>query len=47
MGGMLSATVLGVFFIPLLYVGLRKVFKYKPPAALTDDPPAHDGEPNG
>jgi multidrug efflux pump len=34
MGGMISATVLGVFFIPLLYVGLRRVFKYKPPVHL-------------
>ncbi|WP_419785654.1 efflux RND transporter permease subunit [Pseudodesulfovibrio sp.] len=30
MGGMIAATILGVFFIPLLYVGLRKVFKFKP-----------------
>jgi len=36
MGGMISATVLGVFFIPLLYVGLRRVFKYKPPLYLAD-----------
>ena len=43
MGGMLSATILGVFFIPLLYVGLRKVFKYKPPAALRDELQAGDG----
>ncbi|MGE4424635.1 MAG: efflux RND transporter permease subunit [Pseudodesulfovibrio sp.] len=38
MGGMISATVLGVFFIPLLYVGLRRVFKYKPPQHLEKDP---------
>ncbi|MDD3313035.1 efflux RND transporter permease subunit [Pseudodesulfovibrio sp.] len=30
MGGMIAATVLGIFFIPLLYVALRKVFKFKP-----------------
>ncbi len=29
LGGMIAATVLGVFFIPLLYVALRKVFKFK------------------
>ncbi|MBB3426771.1 multidrug efflux pump [Rhizobium sp. BK312] len=27
MGGMISATVLGVFFIPLLFVSVRRVFK--------------------
>ncbi|MDE1157045.1 MAG: efflux RND transporter permease subunit [Neorhizobium sp.] len=27
MGGMISATVLGVFFIPLLFVTVRKIFK--------------------
>ncbi|WP_272701410.1 efflux RND transporter permease subunit [Desulfovibrio sp. Fe33] len=36
MGGMIAATILGIFFIPLLYVALRKVFKYKP--AHRDDP---------
>jgi len=30
MGGMIAATILGIFFIPLLYVALRKVFKFKP-----------------
>jgi multidrug efflux pump len=40
MGGMISATVLGVFFIPLLYVGLRKVFKYKPPQHEADATPS-------
>jgi multidrug efflux pump len=29
MGGMISATVLGVFFIPLLFVATRRVFKGK------------------
>ena len=29
MGGMISATVLGVFFIPLLFVTVRRVFKGK------------------
>jgi multidrug efflux pump len=43
MGGMISATVLGVFFIPLLYVGLRRVFKYKPPQHLDTAQAATDG----
>lgn len=30
MGGMISATILGIFFIPLLYVALRRLFKFKP-----------------
>ena len=30
MGGMISATVIGVFFIPLLFVTVRRVFKAKP-----------------
>lgn len=30
MGGMISATIIGIFFIPLLYVALRRVFKFKP-----------------
>ncbi|MFW5490664.1 MAG: efflux RND transporter permease subunit [Desulfovibrio sp.] len=38
MGGMIAATVLGIFFIPLLYVALRRVFKLKP--APDDDAPA-------
>jgi len=47
MGGMIAATILGIFFIPLLYVALRKVFKFKPahadepePAATRRDNPA-------
>jgi multidrug efflux pump len=38
MGGMIAATVLGVFFIPLLYVGLRRVFKFKPSGNDEDAP---------
>ncbi len=30
MGGMIAATVLGVFFVPLLFVCVRRVFKGKP-----------------
>jgi multidrug efflux pump len=33
MGGMISATVLGVFFIPLLFVATRRVFKGKSSSA--------------
>ncbi|WP_267552517.1 efflux RND transporter permease subunit [Rhizobium rhizogenes] len=43
MGGMISATVLGVFFIPLLFVSVRRIFKgtVKSTAAVTppDDAP--------
>ncbi|NLR99284.1 efflux RND transporter permease subunit [Rhizobium sp. P38BS-XIX] len=41
MGGMISATVLGVFFIPLLFVSVRRVFKgkVKSTAATTPDTP--------
>ncbi|QND48750.1 efflux RND transporter permease subunit [Rhizobium lusitanum] len=38
MGGMISATVLGVFFIPLLFVSVRRVFKGKVPATGTTTP---------
>jgi multidrug efflux pump len=42
MGGMIAATILGIFFIPLLYVGLRKFFKFKPAQHFDDEavPPA-------
>jgi multidrug efflux pump len=33
MGGMIAATVLGVFFVPLLFVTVRRVFKGKPNTA--------------
>jgi multidrug efflux pump len=32
MGGMVAATVLGIFLVPLLFVSVRRVFKGKPPA---------------
>jgi len=36
MGGMISATVLGIFFIPLLFVSVRRIFKGgKRPASST------------
>ncbi|EGB16062.1 transporter, hydrophobe/amphiphile efflux-1 (HAE1) family [Pseudodesulfovibrio mercurii] len=37
MGGMIAATILGIFFIPMLYVALRKVFKFKPAVHFDDD----------
>lgn len=30
LGGMISSTLLGIFFIPVFYVWIRSVFKYKP-----------------
>jgi multidrug efflux pump len=41
MGGMISATVLGVFFIPLLFVTVRKIFKGGK-KDMTETPPAAD-----
>ena len=32
MGGMIAATVLGIFFVPLLFVAVRRLFKRKQPA---------------
>jgi len=47
MGGMIAATILGVFFIPLLYVALRKVFKFKPTQHFDDDPVSAPAPPDG
>jgi multidrug efflux pump len=44
-GGMLSATVLAIFFVPLFYVVVRKVFKGHPEAAPTGEAVATAGEP--
>ena len=45
MGGMIAATVLGIFFVPLLFVAVRRIFKGKtaPAAAASggETPPAH------
>lgn len=30
LGGVISSTLLGIFFIPLFFVWIRSVFKYKP-----------------
>lgn len=35
MGGMIAATVLGIFFVPLLFVAVRKIFKGKTALAAT------------
>jgi multidrug efflux pump len=32
-GGMLAATVLGVFFVPVFYVVVRRIFKTQPARA--------------
>jgi multidrug efflux pump len=33
MGGMVAATLLGIFFIPLFYVAVRRWLTRKPPLA--------------
>jgi multidrug efflux pump len=42
MGGMISATVLGVFFIPLLFVSVRRIFKGRVGPVTTQETPAPD-----
>ena len=37
LGGVMSATLLGLFFIPLFYVWVRSIFKYKPKEVEADD----------
>jgi multidrug efflux pump len=37
LGGMISATVLAIFLVPVFFVTLRKVFPYKPPAYTTTE----------
>ena len=43
MGGMISATVLGIFFIPLLFVSVRRIFKGKVVATAADTPATDTG----
>ena len=38
-GGMISATILGVFFIPLFYLWIRSIFKSKPRSVPTSPSP--------
>jgi multidrug efflux pump len=40
-GGMLASTFLGIFFIPVFFVFIRKIFPYKPPAHA--EPPVPTG----
>ncbi|PST18131.1 hydrophobe/amphiphile efflux-1 family RND transporter [Rhizobium sp. JAB6] len=42
MGGMISATVLGIFFIPLLFVSVRRIFKGRIGPVTTPETPATD-----
>jgi len=45
MSGMIAATVLAVFFVPVFFVVVRRFFPAKPPrseAAQTDAEPSHD-----
>ncbi|MGA1803978.1 efflux RND transporter permease subunit [Rhizobium sp. HT1-10] len=43
MGGMLAATILGIFFIPLLFFSVRRIFTGK---KATDDTPPPDAKPD-
>ena len=44
MGGMITATVLAVFLVPVFFVVVRKTFKGKQPQALNQAPEQNDGE---
>ncbi|WP_374319609.1 efflux RND transporter permease subunit [Aquabacterium sp.] len=45
LGGMISATVLGIFFVPLFFVVVRKVFPGHPATTAPDtQAPAHEGQ---
>ncbi len=39
-GGMITATVLAIFLVPVFYVVIRRIFKAKPAPALTQTSPA-------
>ena len=39
-GGMLASTILGIFFIPVFFVFVRRIFPYRPPAHAVDPPEA-------
>ncbi|SQJ19898.1 Multidrug-efflux transporter MexB [Serratia rubidaea] len=43
LGGTLTATVLAIFFVPLFFVLVRRVFSGKP-QGLTDKGASHDAE---
>ncbi|ABD87428.1 efflux RND transporter permease subunit [Rhodopseudomonas palustris] len=42
MGGMIAATVLGIFFVPLLFVTVRRLFKGKAANAASTGEPANE-----
>ncbi len=37
LGGVISSTLLGIFFIPVFYVWIRSVFKFKPKQKLSQE----------
>ena len=37
LGGVISSTLLGIFFIPVFYVWIRSIFKYKPKPPRTEN----------
>jgi multidrug efflux pump len=39
LGGVISSTLLGIFFIPVFYVWIRSIFKYKPKPPRTENMP--------
>jgi multidrug efflux pump subunit AcrB len=39
-GGMLTGTLLSIFFVPLFFVQIRKIFKIQPKPATDAPPPA-------
>ena len=42
LGGVLTSTFLGIFFIPVFYVIVRSIFKYKPKNQPKNQPVQHD-----
>jgi multidrug efflux pump len=42
-GGMLASTILGIFFVPVFFVFVRRIFPYRPPAHLAEPAPATAG----
>ena len=37
LGGVISSTLLGIFFIPVFFVWIRSIFKYKPKTLNTQE----------
>ncbi|MBS0976430.1 efflux RND transporter permease subunit, partial [Serratia rubidaea] len=44
LGGTLTATVLAIFFVPLFFVLVRRVFAGKPQGLTDDKDTSHDAE---